>query len=132
MTDVLATKFGKSNRFQMLVRTTEGLRPHDLYMAICDTPKQAVEHCRHNHTTMGFTIQYALNPSTRQCVEIVKEGKLCQRDIKQLMADGFTVFAYSGCFAAKQFQFDGHPCALVKTIDLTGNLGDHWCKALHG
>lgn len=108
---------------ELMVKTTEGLRPSALQVAVCSTAKEIVEHCKRNCCTFGFSVQYAVNPDTNQAIEVVKKGRLIQRDVKALIASGFTVWGYSWAFATKTIRFNNN-ILTAQTIDLMGDVSE--------
>ena len=103
----------------MMVQTTEGFNASKCQSVESNDPKVVANFLKGNCLTAGFSIQFAVNPATRTIVEIIKNGKLVQRDLKPLIEAGFTVFMYSWAWAPKHFQFeDGQMVEVSKTVDL--------------
>lgn len=104
----------------MLIQTTEGFRDTRTHNVVTDDVKVATKHLQKNGTTAGFTVQFAVNPTTGEVIEVFKAGKVCQRDVKPLIAAGFREFFYSWAFAGKTFRLDdGREVKLSRTLDLT-------------
>ena len=101
----------------------------ELRSAACPTAKEAVAHAAKSGTTAGFSINYAVNPATLEVVEVFKSGKPCQRDVKPLIAAGFTVWAYSWAFAPKTLWIDGQECPVQKLDLTTHNDIAPWARA---
>jgi hypothetical protein len=104
----------------MLIRTTSGLREAGCQDEIfSEAPRAIAEFFKGNRLCAGFSTQYAVNPRTREVVEIFKKGKLAQRDIKPLLAEGFTVWSFSWAWAPDTFRIEGETVKVSRTIDVT-------------
>jgi len=104
----------------MLVKTTEGYRDggnaRDTLFSM--NAKDVVAHFKGNCLTGGFSVQYAGNPETGEVVELFRKGRICQRDVKGLIADGFKVWTYSWCWAPDTFEWaDGRRVTVERKID---------------
>lgn len=95
-------------------------------------PKEVADFFKKNCTTGGFTVQYARNPQTNEIMEIFKKGRLIQRDIKPVLAAGFTEFAFSWAWAPKFFEVDGQKVQVTKKLDLVSFSDILPYKALFG
>lgn len=105
---------------QMLIQTSDkGLRACSTRNIESSDPKAVVDHLKKGGLTGGISISFAVNKATGEVVEILKKGYICQRDIKPLVAGGFSEWFYSWAFAGKTFQLDdGSQVTLSRTIDL--------------
>lgn len=93
------------------------------YQSTCQTfestdLKAIVAFLKGNCTTGGFSIQFAVRASDRTVVEVMKKGKLCQGDIKALVADGYTEWLFSWCWSPKHFMVQGQVVPLTRVVDL--------------
>jgi len=68
-------------------------------------PKAIAAFLKRNRTTGGFTIQYAFHRTKHVVVEIFKKGKVVQRDIAALIAEGFDEWQWNWAWAGESFQF---------------------------
>lgn len=94
------------------------LREQKTDALVSTDPKEIVRFLKGNTTTAGFSIQFAVNPTTKQVVEIFKKGKLIQRDVKPLIDAGFNEFHFSWAFAGKNWKLDDGTVVQAKTLDL--------------
>lgn len=103
----------------MLVETTEGLRPTRTHCLDTQDPKAAVAFLKKAGLTVGCCVAFAANPETKEVVEVIKKGYFNQKDVKPLLAAGFTELMYSWAFAGKNFRFDsGETVKVSRTVDL--------------
>lgn len=80
--------------------------------------KEVTDHMKGNCSTAGFTINYCVHPEKNLVVEVFKKGRLCQRDLKELVELGFNEFHYSWAFASKNWENESGQPMEYKTIDL--------------
>ena len=79
-------------------------------------PAAIVEHARKQFSTMGFRWLYAVKGSS--VIALMKRGSFAQRDVKQLVADGYTEFFYNLSFACKTFMLpSGEIVELSQSVD---------------
>lgn len=103
----------------MLIQTREGPHPVRTQNAACKTAAEVVAHCKRNSATMGFTVQFAVNPERGEVIEVIRKGKLVQRDVKALVEAGFSEWLYSWAFAGKTFRLpDGREVPITHKLDL--------------
>lgn len=81
--------------------------------------KEVTDHLKGNSTTAGFTINYCVSPEKNLVVELFKKGRVCQKDLKELVELGFSEFHYSWAFASKNWKNDQGQTMEFKTLDLT-------------
>jgi hypothetical protein len=67
--------------------------------------KEIVSFFKEMCMTMGFFIGFAINPEKKEVAHIVRKGRLCQRDVKRLLSDGYSEWSYSWAWAPKTFKF---------------------------
>lgn len=67
-------------------------------------PKEIAKFFQGNCKTAGFTTQFAIDQSTKRVANIFKKGKLCQKDIKPLLDQGYTEWSYSWAWSPKTFK----------------------------
>jgi len=93
----------------MLVKTTSGYRDggNAKDTLVSSDPREIVKFFKGNCQTAGFTVQYAGNAETGEVVELFKKGRLAQKDVKPLIAEGFTVWTFSWCWAPDTFEWYG-------------------------
>lgn len=72
---------------------------------VSTNPKEIVKFLKRNRTVMGFTLQYGFHRTKRVVVEIHKKGRLVQRDIKSLLAQGFDEWQFNWAWAGHSFRF---------------------------
>jgi hypothetical protein len=73
-----------------------------------------------NCLTGGFSLQFAINRESREVVELFKKGRIAQRDVKELIARGFTEWSFSWAWAPGHFLFpDGTIVTVAEKIDLS-------------
>lgn len=76
-------------------------------------------HLQRNGLTMGFSVQFAVHPGKGEVVEVMKKGKLVQRDVRPLVEAGFTEWLYSWAFSGKRFRLsDGREVGIARKLDL--------------
>jgi hypothetical protein len=80
--------------------------------------RKLVAFLKGNATTAGMSIQFAYNPENNRAVEIVKQGRLCQRDIKALVEEGFTVWLYSWAWSPTWIEVDSRPVPVEPPIEI--------------
>jgi hypothetical protein len=80
--------------------------------------KAIKEFAARDFATMGMRFMYAVNHESRKVVQLVKTGnKFAQRDVKPLLAEGFTEWALP-YMAPKHWRFpDGEIVKLAGTVD---------------
>lgn len=67
-------------------------------------------------STMGFCFLYAVKG--KSVVGLMKRGRFAQRDVKMLIAEGYTEFFYSNTFTCKLFMLpSGEIVELEKSVD---------------
>lgn len=100
----------------MLTETSDrGFVPTRTRFLVSAVAADVVAHAKKGGTTAGFSFTYAVNPSTKSVVCIVKKGHVCQKDIKPFLENGYTEWHYSWAFAGKTWRFtDG---TTVKVVD---------------
>lgn len=120
MTKTFTTIYGLDKRNQsdagMLYTHDDGTasfcKLHTIHSA--DTAA-IVAHAKRRFSTMGFCF-YAVKGSS--VVQLMKQGRFAQRDIKALVADGYTEFCYSSAFACKLFMLaDSSIVEIERKID---------------
>lgn len=81
-------------------------------------PKEIVAFLAKDFSTAGMRFAYVVNHDTREVVEIVKTGnKFAQRDVKPLLAAGFTEFVTPN-MAPKNYRLpDGEIIQVSRSID---------------
>jgi hypothetical protein len=103
----------------MLTTTTAGFYECRTQNLTSSDPAAVAAHMQRNSLTMGFSVQFAVNRSTGEVVQIIKKGKLCRRDVAPLIAQGFDEWLYSWAFSGKRFRLDdGREVKLARVIDL--------------
>lgn len=129
---------------EMLIQTTDGPVEHDGKhfspggsgdSFVSSDPKEVAAFFKRQCLTGGFSVQYAVNRETREVVHILKKGKLAQRDVKPLIAEGFDEWTFSWCWAPDHFRFpDGEIVKVARKIDAspvaTTREAYRWGKAL--
>jgi hypothetical protein len=81
-----------------------------------DPVAAVVAFAKRQFRTMGFCFLYAVKGSS--VVQLMKQGHFAQRDVKILIAEGYTEFFYSSAFACKLFMLpSGEIVELEKSID---------------
>lgn len=87
---------------------------------VSSDPKLIAAFLKDQCLTMGFTVQFAINPETREVIKLLKQGKIAQRDVRELVEAGFTEWTFSWCWAPEHFRFpDGSIERVSGEIDLT-------------
>jgi len=82
--------------------------------------KEIVAFLRGMCLTMGMTVVYAINPETREVAHVWRKGRICGRDVKRLLALGYSEWSYSWAWGPDYFQFpDGEIVKLTDDIDLS-------------
>ena len=75
-----------------------------------------VAHSKGQFRTMGFCFLYAVKGD--EVVSLMKRGHFAQRDVKGLIAEGFTEFFYSDCYTCKTYMLpSGAIVTLRRSID---------------
>jgi hypothetical protein len=96
-------------------------------------PKAIKEFAALDFATMGMRFMYAVNHETRQVVRLVKTGnKFAQRDVKPLIAKGFTEWSLP-YMAPKHWRFtDGEIVKLSGEVDCSPVETTRKALAFHG
>jgi hypothetical protein len=102
----------------MKIQTREGFKVVRTHNLVSTNAKEVVAFLKKSGLTGGFSVNFAVNPETREVVEVFKKGHPAQRDIKPLIEQGFTEFLFSWAFSGKTFEVDGVEVLLSRTIDL--------------
>lgn len=117
----------------MLVSTTEGFRDARTHVLVSESAKDIVAHTRKGGLTAGFSISFAVHPTTFLVVEVMKSGHLNQKDIKPLLAAGFTEWHYSWAFSGSKFRTeDGTIVDVIKIEKLDPDHLAQWLRAFGG
>lgn len=118
----------------MLTRTTEGLRGNGDNVLVSTDINEVYEFLQKNSTTMGFTLQYAVNTEAMTVFEVVRRGRLTKKQIKLFIEKfGITQWVYSWAFASEWFLVDGELLPLTAVFDLsTGADVNDWLHAFYG
>jgi hypothetical protein len=103
----------------MMVSTTEGLRETRTQSITSSDAKAVVEFLKGSLVTMGFSLTYAIDPTTKRVLSIFKKGRPIQRDLKPMIEAGFTEFHYSWAFSGKVFRFEDGTDVTAAQLDLT-------------
>jgi hypothetical protein len=111
MSDLLATAM-------MLVQTSEGFRPAVTRSIQSSDLKAIAEHVRKGGTTAGFSLTYAVNPTTKSVVCVIKKGHLVQRDLRGLVTNGFSEWHYSYAWSSKTWRFSDGTEVKAQDLDL--------------
>lgn len=75
-----------------------------------------VAHSKGQFRTMGFCFLYAVRGD--EVVSLMKQGHFAQRDVKVLIAEGFTEFFYSNSFTCKTYMLpSGKIVKLSRSVD---------------
>lgn len=117
----LTTEITPAGRMHKHTRMDDGsiaLRAVDTHALASSDPAEVVAFLKRAGTTGGFSITYAVNPTTGDVVEVFKRGKPVQRDVKPLIANGFTEWHFSWCWCCKEWVVNGKPTT-VRVLDLT-------------
>ena len=77
--------------------------------------KELSDFFKGNCTTAGYSINYLTNGT--EIIEVVKKGRLVQRDLKELFLQGFTNGFFSWAWAPKRFLINGQMLEVSKTIN---------------
>ena len=103
---------------QMLILTSDrGLVATRTHNLVSSDAKEICDFLKNSGLTAGFSIQYAVHRDGR-VVEVIKKGKLCQRDLKPLIEAGFGEWIFSWAFAGKKFRLDDGRVVEREELDL--------------
>lgn len=91
----------------------------DTFACISSDPAEVVAFLARGGTTGGFSISYAVNPATGEVVELFKKGKPVQRDVKPLLAAGYTEWHFDWAFAGKNWKVNGADATSFRVLDFT-------------
>lgn len=117
----------------MLVHTTEGLRDARTRVLVSESAKDVIAHARKGGLTAGFSISFEVHPTKNLVVQIMKSGHLTQKDIKPLLAEGFTEWHYSWAFSGSKFRTeDGTIVDVIKVEKLDPLHLSQWLRAFGG
>ena len=100
---------------KMIIRTSDGERYYDPKVTQANTLKELADFFKRNCTTGGYSINYLTNG--QEVIELVKKGKIIQRDIKELFEQGYTTGFFSWAWAPKNFEINGTRVSISKVIN---------------
>lgn len=106
---------------QMLINTTEGLRPGYAQNLVSSDPTKVTEFLAKNCTTYGMSVQYAVTKDNR-VIEIMKRGKIGKKLAKQLIEKlNATEWIFSWAWAGKNFELNNGELVQCEVMDLMSN-----------
>lgn len=116
---------------KMLVSTTEGFRAARTHVLVSTDVAAIQAHAKKGGTTMGFSVTYAVNPTSKEVVKLMKHGDLCQRDIKPYAEQGFSEWHFSWAFSADTWEFEDGTRVNARSHDLIPRKAvAPWARAL--
>lgn len=90
------------NNLKMILTNTEGESVRDFSKSLnANSIKELAEFLKQNSTTAGYSIQYLTDGN--KVIQLVKKGKVCQKDLKTLWEKGFKTACFSWAWAPKKF-----------------------------
>lgn len=119
----------KNQNFVGMLQTTEGYRPHEMYVVPMDDMKEANSV---SSSYAGFKIVYG-RTEDNQVMEFIKAGKWAKRDFDRMKDLGIIELICSGCFAPKNFTIYGKWVQVSRSFECgkeTKERFDRYAKAL--